>query len=61
MVNMGANCSPRRPARKAVIKSAASAASPEGCQAVIQSAASAASLAAQKIMKNEGKIAFLDP
>ena len=35
----------------AVIKSAASAASPGGFQAVIQSAASAASLTAQKIVK----------
>ena len=47
--------------RPAVIKSAASAASPEGFQAVIKSAASAASLAAEKIVKNEGKIAFWGP
>ena len=44
-----------------VIKSAASAASLEGFQAVIKSAASAASPPAQKIVKNEGKIAFWDP
>ena len=36
---------------QAVIKSAASAASPEGFQAVIKSAASAASLVAKEIMK----------
>ena len=41
----------KRRIREAVIKSAASAASPEGFQAVIKLAASAASPAVQKIMK----------
>ena len=43
---------------KAVIKSAASAASRRFLQAVIQSAASAASPAAQKSAKNQEKVAF---
>ena len=45
-----------------MIKSAASAASPEGSQAVIKSAASAPSPAAKKSKKTHSlKIVFLDP
>ena len=51
LTNMDPSSGNKMSFREAVIKSAASAASPEGFQAVIKSAASAASPVAQKIVK----------